>query len=98
MGYGNLRKFSMGRCKVLHQGKKNPRPQRMLQATQMESSFAEKIPAVLVVSELNLNQESAVAAQTVNGDLGCSRTSVASRPGEGILAPCSALMKPDLED
>lgn len=66
----------------------------MLQATQMESSFAEKNPAVLVGCELNVNQEGAVAAQTANGDLGCSSRSVASRPREVILAPRSALMKP----
>lgn len=98
MGYGKLRKFSTGRCKVLHQGKSNPRHHCMLQAILVESSFAEKSPAVLMVSELNMKQESALAAQTGNGDLGCSRRSVASRPREVILAPCSALMKPHLED
>lgn len=76
-------------------GRNNPRHQHTLQATQMESSFAEKNPAVLVVSQLNMNQEGAVAAQPANGDLGCSSSrSTASGLRELILAPHSALVKP----
>lgn len=79
----NLRKFSKGRCTG---GRHNPRHQCMLQATQMEISFAKKNLVILVVSELSMNQEGAVATQTANSDLGCSQEQLCQHAEGG--GPC----------
>ncbi|GAB0180562.1 hypothetical protein GRJ2_000521500 [Grus japonensis] len=48
----NLMKFNKEKCKVLHQGRNNPRKQYMQMATQLESSLAEKALEVLVDSQI----------------------------------------------
>ncbi|KAK4827299.1 hypothetical protein QYF61_016526 [Mycteria americana] len=54
----NLMKFSKGKCKLLPLGRNNPRHQYTLVANQLESSFAEKAPGVLVVTKLTVNAPS----------------------------------------
>jgi len=45
--------FTTGECKVLLLGRNSPRHQRMLRATQLESSLAGKDLGVLVGTTLN---------------------------------------------
>ncbi|KAK4828911.1 hypothetical protein QYF61_001469 [Mycteria americana] len=93
----NLMKFNKEKYKVLHLGRKNPVHQYMLEATQVESSFAEKDLGVLVNTKFNMNQQCALVAKEANGILGCIRESIASRSSEGILPLYSALVRPQLE-
>lgn len=64
----------------------------MLGAVELESSFAEKDPGILVDI---MGQQRAHAAQKVNGIFGCIRQSIASRSREVIIY--SALLRPPLE-
>jgi len=71
--------------------------QYMLEATQLESSLAEKDLGVLVDTKLNVRQQCALAAKKVNGILGCIRQSIASWLKEVIFPLCSALVRRHLE-
>lgn len=83
-----------GKCKVLHQGRNNPRHQNMLGAVQMESSLAEMDLGVLVDTRLKMSQRCALAAKKPSSVL--SQTT-ASRSGEVILPLYSALVRPHLQ-
>jgi len=52
---------------------------------------------VLVDEKLDMNQQCVVTAQKANHILGCIKCSMASWAREGILALCSALVRPHLE-
>jgi len=52
---------------------------------------------VLVDEKLHMIQQCVLAAQQANHILGCIESSVASRSREGILPPCSILVRPHLE-
>jgi len=92
----NFIKVNKGKCNVLHPGKKNPRHQHVLMATQLESSFAEKDQGILVDTKLNMNQQCILAAKKVNGILGWQ--SIASRWRDVMLPLFSLLMRPCLEN
>lgn len=77
----NLTKFNKEKCKVLYLGRKNSMYQYMLEATQLESIFAEKD----LVNLVNTSQQRALATEKVNGILGCIRRSVSSRSREVAL-------------
>ncbi|KAK4815423.1 hypothetical protein QYF61_001411 [Mycteria americana] len=51
----------------------------------------------LVDSRLNVSQQCAPAAKRANRILGCFKHSITSRPKEGIIPLCSALVRPHLE-
>jgi len=63
----------------------------------IESSPAEKDLEVLGGEKLDMSQQHVLAAQKVNGILGCIKRSMASRSREVILPHCSALVRPHLE-
>jgi len=84
----NLRKFCKGICKTLHLGTNNPIHQYMLGAGRLGSSFA------VLVNELDISQQRALAAKRADSLLGCVRKHVASRSREVTLHLCSALMRP----
>ncbi|KAK4829139.1 hypothetical protein QYF61_002354 [Mycteria americana] len=67
---GNLMKFNKENWKVLHLGRKNPRHQYMLGATQLESSLAEKDLGTLVATKFNISQQCALVAKKANSVLG----------------------------
>jgi len=71
--------------------------QYILEATQLESSFAEKDLRVLVDTKLNMSQQSTLAAKAASCLVGCIRRSAASRSKEVIFAFYSALVRPHLE-
>jgi len=56
-------KFIKGKYKPLHLGKNYPRHQSWLEAAQLESSFAERDPVLLVDTKLNMSQQGALAVK-----------------------------------
>jgi len=87
----------MAKCKVLHLGRGNPKQKYRLGGEWIESSPEEKDLRVLVHEKLNMTWQCALTAQKASCALGCIKSSVASRAREGILALCSALVRPHLE-
>lgn len=86
----NLMKL-IKKCRVLYQGRNNPRHQYMLDADQLESSSAERYLQDLVETKLNRSQQCVQAAKKASGILSCTRQSTASRSKEVILPLCWAL-------
>lgn len=62
---GNLTKYNKEKYEVLHLGRKNPIHQYRLEATKLESSFAENDLEVLMDSKLNMSQQHALMAKNV---------------------------------
>jgi len=85
------------KCRVLYQGRNNPRHQYMLDADQLESSSAERYLQDLVETKLNRSQQCVQAAKKASGILSCTRQSTASRSKEVILPLCSVPVRPHLE-
>ena len=52
----NFMKFNKGKCKFLNLGRNIPFRQRRLEASWLESSFAEKVLGVLVDTKLTISQ------------------------------------------
>ncbi|KAK4815392.1 LOW QUALITY PROTEIN: hypothetical protein QYF61_001380, partial [Mycteria americana] len=88
----NGMKFYKSKCQILHLGRSNAGTQEWL-----ESSPAERGLGELVDSRLNVSQQCALAARRANRILGCFKHSITSRPKEGIIPLCSALVRPHLE-
>lgn len=86
-------RFNKGECKVLHLWGNNLRHQYMLGVIQLENSLAEKDLEVLVDSQLNVNQQYALAAKKSDDTQGCSRHCISSRLREAY----SALLRPHVE-
>lgn len=70
-------KINKGKCQVQPLGRNNPLHQHRLGADQLESSFAEKHLRVLV-DNLKMSQQCALAAKKRNIILGCPRKSITS--------------------
>jgi len=63
----------------------------------IESRLKKKDLGVLVDEKLNMTHQCVLTAQKANCTLGCIQSSVASRVRDGILALCSALVRPHLQ-
>jgi len=95
--YVNLMRFNKAKCKVLHMGWDNQLYPYRLGDEGIESSPAEKDLGVLVDEKLNMRQQHVFTAQKANTTPGSTKSSVASRSREVILALYSALVRPHLE-
>ncbi|KAJ7415597.1 hypothetical protein BTVI_37847 [Pitangus sulphuratus] len=73
-----------GKCQILPL-RNNLMYQYMLGATHLESSFAEKDLEIMVDTRLNMSEPCALVAKKLDGILGCTRQSIASRSGEVML-------------
>jgi len=68
----------------------------MLEADQLENSFAEKDLEVLVDSRLNIRQQCGLVTEKDNGIVSCIRQIITSTLKEVILPLYSALVRPQL--
>ncbi|GAB0188295.1 hypothetical protein GRJ2_001294800 [Grus japonensis] len=91
-------KFSKGKCRVLHIGRKNnPRYHYSLGVDLLGSSTAEKDVGVLVDNKLSMSQQCALVAKKANGIMVCIKKSVDRGLRDLILPLYSALVRPHLE-
>jgi len=93
----NLMKFSKDKCKVLHMGRGNPKHKYRRSGEWIKSNPKEKDLAVLVHKQLNMRCQCVLTTQKAKHILGCVKSSVASRSRQGILPPCSTLVRAHLE-
>lgn len=89
-------KFNNGKCKVLHQGRKNPWQQGRLGPDCLGSRSAEKVMGALVGSKLNVSQ-CEPGSKGADSILGCTDKSVARRSGKCLVAFDSTLDRPHLK-
>ncbi|KAJ7407658.1 hypothetical protein BTVI_62494 [Pitangus sulphuratus] len=68
----DLMMFNKSKCRVVHQGRNNPKHQYRLGAVLLESSSAEKDLGVLVGNKLTVSQWCALETERVNSILGCT--------------------------
>jgi len=87
-------RFNKAKCRVLDLRQSNPWYQYRLGDEEVESSPAEDLR---LDEKLDMSQQCALTAQKANCTLAGTKSSVASRSGEGILPLCSALVRPHLE-
>jgi len=93
----NLMKFNIAKCKVLHLVRSNSRYIYRLGEEFRKNSTLEKDLEILVDEKLNMSQQSTLAAQKVNGILGCIRRGVDSRDREVIVPLYYVLVRSHLE-
>lgn len=91
-----IMKFSKETCEDLRMGRKKPRRQCLLEATQRVSSFAEKDLGVLVNTKLKIRQQCALATKKVTGILRCIWRTVATTLNEKILPLSAAKVIPGI--
>lgn len=82
----NWVKFSQGKCKVLHQGRNNPRHQY-----QLEGDFAESCFGVLVNNKLTVSQQRTLMVKKDNCTMDFIKNNISSRLREVTLSFSSAL-------
>ncbi|KAK4807162.1 hypothetical protein QYF61_024282 [Mycteria americana] len=72
-------KFNKDKCKILHLGQNNQRPQYRRGSVWLGSSFVERDLGVLVDNKLNMSQQCTAAATKANRILGCIHRGITSR-------------------
>ncbi|KAK4807163.1 hypothetical protein QYF61_024283, partial [Mycteria americana] len=87
-------KFNKDKCKILHLGQNNQRPQYRRGSVWLGSSFVERDLGVLVDNKLNMSQQCTAAATKANWILGCIHRGITSRDRDVIipLSACQAIL------
>lgn len=75
----NLKRFSKGKCQVLHLGKKDSIYQHKLEGQQAESSSADQDLKAPMDSKMTINQQCTLITERANNLLGYIRQNTDSR-------------------
>ena len=90
-------KFNVGKCKVLHLGRRNPRYEYNMGDRTLETATEEKDMGVIIDEKLQFDKHTEVKANKANKVLGLLRRSFETLDKETLVWLFKALVRPHLE-
>ena len=90
-------KFNVGKCKVLHLGRRNPRYEYNMGDRTLETATEEKDLGVIIDDKLKFHKHTEVQANKANKVLGLLRRSFETLDNENLVWLFKALVRPHLE-